>query len=123
MKFIRTITMVLAVAWICAVANAASIYVGPCEGKIASTGIAKAGNCEVGAALKFPQELLAPYSGGMITGIRVGLVNAEGMEGFNAWIRPSLDGGNLREASASPSAGWNEITLDEPLAIDGNPFL
>lgn len=122
MKFIRTITMVLAVACICAVANAASIYVGPCEGKIASTGIAKAGNCEVGAALKFPQELLAPYSGGMITGIRVGLVNAEGMEGFNAWIRPSLDGGNLREASASPSAGWNEITLDEPLAIDGNPF-
>ena len=83
--------MVLAVAWICAVANAASIYVGPCEGKIASTGIAKAGNCEVGAALKFPQELLAPYSGGMITGIRVGLVNAEGMEGFRAWIRPSLD--------------------------------
>ena len=112
----------LAALAVAGVANASSVWVGPCHGEIAPTGFGKAGNCTVEAALILPAETLAPYAGAEITAVRVGLSTSAGMEDFTVWIRPSLEGEALDTATATPDDGWNEVSLSGGITVDGSPL-
>lgn len=116
--FTAFVAIVLALA-----ANAASLNLGFCNGRIASEGISKVGNAKIEAAVILPESLLNEYVGAKVTGIRIGLVTAEGISALEGWVRSSLEADNLDCGSVSaPQAGWNTASLSKGITIDGNPL-
>lgn len=101
-------------------ALAETMYLGYCNGELAETGVGKTGLRGISAAIVYPAEALEEYVGAKVIGLRIGLVTGEGFSDMEAWVRTSLDGGDVRQqAVADPSAGWNEIRFADPYAIDG----
>ncbi len=120
MNKIKLICVLAAVLLLGAAANAASLRVGLCDGQLATTGQSKAGKATVKAATVLPAELMQQYAGAEVTAIRVGLVTADGIANFSAWLADTVGGDALNHASATPVAGWNEIALPAPTAVDGS---
>ncbi len=104
-------------------AHAASLNVGYCFGEIAEEGISKVGNATIEGAIVLPEEMLAPYIGAKVTGIRVGLVTGEGVNNLQAWVRESLEGDNLDMASGEALTGWNDIALSGEIVLTGTPLV
>lgn len=120
---LKRISSACAAVALCAAAYAASMPVGYCLGVISDNGISKVGNATISGAVILPADLLAPYSGAVVTGVRIGLVTADGVEDLTGWVRGSLDGENLDGGAVeSPVAGWNEAALASGVVIDGTPL-
>lgn len=107
---------------LCVAAHAASLNVGYCFGKISDTGVSKVGKATISAAVTLPGEMLEQYAGAVVTGVRVGLVTAEGVSNLTGWVRSELDTPDLDAASATAMAGWNEIPLSGGIPINGSPL-
>lgn len=117
--FVTTCAAVFAMA-----AHAASLPVGFSYGKIAESGLSKVGKATVSGAVVIPAEKLQKYAGATVTGVRVGLVTADGVNNLTGWIRSSLEGENLDHTVVESAVeGWNEISLDGGLTIDGSPLV
>ncbi len=122
-KGIRRILSICAVTSLCVTAHAASLNVGYCLGEIAEEGISKVGNATVSGAIILPSEILSQYSGAAVTGVRVGLVTADGVSDLNGWIRDSLEEDDLDSGSGVASAGWNLIPLSGNVTLSGDPVV
>lgn len=97
----------------CGAADAAAFHFGPCEGQMSEKGYGKTGNGTISAAVVIPKEQLAKYAGARVTGIRIGLVKADGFSNLRGWVRNSLNGADIAVADvASPHVGWNDVALD-----------
>ena len=90
-----------------------------CEHKIASSGGYGADNAgEIAGAIFVPQTKLKSLVGNQISRIDVGLISRINVKEMTVWVRRSLDGENLAEATIERGAlGWNEISLDKPYTI------
>lgn len=68
----------------------------------------------------FPATFVSPYKGNSITKIRIGVCS----EGTNVYLyikqKPQENTYIYRQKLDNLKAGWNEITLDTPFAINGN---
>ena len=103
-------------------AQTSSLYLSYCDGKIAEAGASRMGvNVTVSAAVGFPADYLVQYSGARLTTLRIGLCNTSSdMSDMKAWVRNSLTGDLVAEIPIENyKAGWNEVTLPTPIAIDG----
>lgn len=91
---------------------ASTRYVGYCKGILAETGYAKAGKCDMSAAIELTPEMLEPYRGAVITGVRIGLVTPDGLSRLRGWVRTALDGDTIALDSISTwEKGWNTIPV------------
>lgn len=73
------------------------------------------------SAIRFTKEQLAPYKGGRITKLLVPAITKNGLSKLYGWI--GIDGYEAPVAVkqvSSFAAGYNELTLDEAITIDGN---
>lgn len=102
-------------------AQAASVYVGYCDGQLGDRGYSKTGSGTISAAIIFPKAAITKYEGAKITAIRIGLITTDGISNVRGWIREDLESENLAEASLSSfTSGWNEVALSTPITISGN---
>lgn len=118
MNRISTVACVL-LLFVSSIAHAAVTYVGTCDSKLATSGVSKTGSGTISAAVIVPQTEYANLDGSKITGLRFGLITTIGISNVKAWVRHSLTGENLAEATvATPVAGWNEVTFSEPITLN-----
>ncbi len=105
-------------------AHAASLHIGPCEGKTTTTGIGKTGSGTVSAAIVIPAEQLKQYSGARIKGMRFWLVTTDGMSNVSGWVRNGIYGNDLcSEPVSTPSASWNEVSFASTPIVTGEDSL
>ena len=77
----------------------------------------------VDAAAYFPASSVNPLAGNQITTVRAALSSKMNVDSLRVWVRESLQGDNLSEASAATrgnvklKSGWNELTLDKPYSL------
>lgn len=88
--------------------------------KSSDWGLDEAG--QISAAIKITPDLLNGISNVRVCGVCAGLASKLNIENFKVWVRASLDGENLAEASATPKKGWNDIVFDTPCGIDADEF-
>ena len=101
-----------------AVAN--KVYLGYSDGAIASsasgtvTGLSGNG-ATIECAIMLTSDMLAAYNDAALTAVRIGLPAASQMpDELTVWVRSSLDGENMAEATISaPAEGWNEAVLPQ----------
>lgn len=116
---LRSLFLTCALAVSYGSAQAASLYVGYCDGGMSATGYSKTGSGTISTAIIYPADGITRYSDVSVTAIRIGLVTTDGVSNVKGWVRAALDGDNLAEAAlSSPAEGWNEIAFDEPLTVD-----
>lgn len=103
-------------------AQTSSLYLSYCDGKLAETGASRMGvDVTISAAVGFPAATLAQYSGARLTTLRLGLCTTNSdMSDMTAWVRNSLTGDILAEVRMEDfKTGWNDVTLEAPITIDG----
>ena len=75
--------------------------------------------------VRLTSDMLAPYAGAKITGIRVGW--GEGPQPYSpdmtAFLRSDMNGDNITSGTATVNMGWNEIKYDNPQTITGDSDL
>lgn len=121
---VNRILMSCAAVAMCVAAHAASLNVGYCYGEIADEGISKIGNATIEGAIVLSEDMLAPYIGATVTGVRVGLVTADGVENLQGWVRSSLEGDNLDVSGVDKAeTGWNDIPLSGGIVLAGEPLV
>ncbi|MBQ3630839.1 MAG: Omp28-related outer membrane protein [Prevotella sp.] len=122
----KALTVLIALLAICMAGNAQNnaLTVGYCDGQMqTSTNQAfgtKEKNTWVSGAIYLPAGDVKTYAGSSIDSIRVGLAQKLGISEMKVWVRETLDGENLVEASiekASILKGWNVIKFDTPYTI------
>lgn len=126
MKFLNCnkLYLTLAVVAIATTAKSATLPIGFSYGEIAEQGLSKVGHATVSGAVIIPHDVLSQYEGAIISGIRIGLVTADGVNNLRGWIRNGLDSENLDEASiADATAGWNEASFTKALTLDGTQIV
>ena len=71
------------------------------------------------AAIRLPANKLMRYKGCQLTKIRFAVM--EGFENVSVWVRTSLDtSSKVIQSVPEVVTGWNEVTLNRPLTIDGD---
>lgn len=121
---LKKIVLSCALLTMCWGAHAASLNIGYCYGEISEEGFSKVGKATVEGAIVLPGELLASYAGATVTGIRIGLVTANGVGNLSGWVRESLEGDNLDSGEIESAAdGWNEVSLAGGIMLDGSPLV
>lgn len=121
--------MVLTVAAVMNVQQAGAqglIYVGYCDNMVANsseghvTGMSGV-DVDIDMAIRLSKNVLAAYAGCRISGVNLGMPQAEGYpRPVKAWVRSSRDGDNLLEGSlSSPKQGWNLISGSGSYTIKG----
>jgi len=103
-------------------AQTSSLYLSYCDGKIAEAGASRMGvNVTISAAVGFPAADLTQYAGAQLTTLRIGLcTTSSDMSDMKAWVRHSLTGELVAEVPIENfQTGWNDVTLPEPIIIDG----
>ncbi len=98
-----------------------------------ATGKTITGKTWAEAAISIDADMLAPYKGNAVQTVRVSLPATKlFVDSVVVWVRTSLDGENLATGKATRFAddalptmkqGWNEISLDKPVDIDGTQTL
>lgn len=105
------------------------ITLGYCNGQVTrTTTITIDGESEVSAAMLLTADMLSPFVGNQISGVRAGLAARTNIDELKVWVRRSLTGENIAEGMVSTSEteiarGWNEINLDVPYTIVSNEQL
>jgi len=124
MTFKRTIVAAWMTLLMTVAAHAGSVTIGYCNGEVASsTSIQMNGKAWIDCAIKVNANSLTSYSGNSITAVRAGLVARVNIDTLRVWVRSSLDGEDLatgfitRNEEPKIQKGWNEVTLETPLAI------
>lgn len=115
-KYILALLTFLSVA---AMQAADKFTLSYCEHEIASAdGWGSDNEGEISAAIYVSQENLKTLVGNQISRIDVGLISRINVRNMTVWVRSSLDGANLAEATIERGAlNWNEITLPSPYTI------
>ncbi len=73
---------------------------GYCAGEIADQAkVSVEGKCWVEAAICLTPEMLSPYNGKSITGLRGALVSKTNLDSLRLWLRTDLNEGNLQSAT------------------------
>ncbi len=120
---------VLALLAVCTAGNAqiTNLNIGYCNGEVSTSVHKEFCSSEkdiwVSGAIWLPASDINVNAGNEIKAIRAGLAQKISIDTMCVWIRESLDGSNIAEGGipkASVKKGWNEITLNTPLALDGN---
>lgn len=98
-----------------------------------ATGKTITGKTWAEAAVSIDGSMLALYKGNAVQTVRVSLPATKlFVDSVVVWVRTSLDSENLATGKATRfaddalptmKAGWNEISLDKPVAIDGTQTL
>ena len=71
------------------------------------------------AAIRLPANKLMRYKGCQLTKIRFAVM--EGFENVSVWVRTSLNtSSKVIQSVPEVVTGWNEVTLNRPLPIDGD---
>ncbi len=77
------------------------------------------GEARISGAIHLPATTMQRYKDGRIIRIKVAL--REGIEKPSVWIRTSLgESSKVAQSISNPVYGWNEVTLNNPLTIDGS---
>ena len=77
------------------------------------------GEARISAAIHLPKTKMQRYKDGRIIRIRVAF--REGITKPSVWIRTSLtESSKVTQSISQPAYGWNEVSLNTPLTIDGN---
>ena len=104
--------------------GADGVTVGYCNGQVTRTGTTGVdGDTWVSAAIRLTPEMLAPYAGGSISTVRVGLAARTNLDEVRVWLRSSLTGDDLAQGSITTDSepailrGWNEVALTVPYNI------
>ena len=107
-----------------------TINLGYCGGEATTKGsVSTPGKAWVSAAIYLPADLLASFDGSSITALRGALASKINVDTLRLWVRSSLKGENLAEATVTSKTdpklarGWNEVALDKPYVIDGSQGL
>ena len=113
---------------LCLCASAAQSWgtvmeIGYCHGEVSAQTLSKVGNCDVSAAVVLSPDMLKPYKGADITGIRLYLATADNLVDITAWIRDDLAGSNLAEGSGAIQEGWQTVGLDSGLKVGDSPII
>ena len=114
----------------CCMGFAGNIAVGYSNGEVTeSSNYTIKGKGKVSAAVYVTPELFARYAGNEVRGIRAGHCSVKYCDSLVVWVKESLDGDNVaggimkRGDAVSPKAGWNEVMLDAPYALqEGKGF-
>ncbi len=101
----------------------AVMEVGYCNGEVSTQTISKVGNCDVSAAVILSPEMLKPYQGADITGIRIYLATTDNLVDITAWVRDDLKGTNLAEGAGVIQEGWQVVPLDKTLKVGDTPIV
>ena len=128
MKMKKFIFNVLALLAVCTAGNAqiAGLNIGYCNGEV-STSIHKEFCSQekdvwVSGAIWLPASDINVNAGNELKSIRAGLAQKIGIDTMSVWVRETLEGANIAEggiAKASVKKGWNEIELNQAIALDG----
>lgn len=73
----------------------------------------------VSASIQLDPQVIAGYENLKICGVSAGLASRINVDKITVWVRSSLSGENLVEASADAKKGWNDITFEKPFAVEG----
>ena len=106
------------------------INLGYCGGEATTKGsISTPGKAWVSAAIYLPADMLQSFDGSTITALRGALAAKTNVDTLHLWLRSSLKGENLAEATLTSKSdpkmvrGWNEVELEHPFTIDGSQGL
>jgi len=99
---------------------ASMLFLSHCEGVLAPTGVKGCSGQQWNAvATRFSADDVAVFVGNEISAVRVGMASKLNIEELTFWVRTSLDGANLAEASTTQvNKGWIELSLTVPFAIE-----
>lgn len=110
--------------------NMSAANIGYCSGETSKSGsFSVEGNTEVSGAVYLTPSLLAPYDGCDINTLRGALASKVNLDRLTLWLRESLDGDNLVEATVTSSTtpslakGWIEVALETPFTINASKGL
>ena len=104
-------------------ADAAKMEVGYCNGLSSDNTASKVGNCKVSAGIILSEEMLSPYIGAKITGVRLYLSTVENVSELSAWVRQDLESEDIISGVAETvTEGWQTIPVDGSYLIDGSPL-
>lgn len=122
----KVLSILFALLAVCTAGNAQdnALYVGYCDGELQTSSNQAFGTKDkdtwVSGAIYLPAGEVKTYAGSNIDSIRVGLVQKLGITEMKVWVRETLDGENLVEASIQKAGivkGWNVIKFDTPYTI------
>lgn len=117
--FVASITMAISVS------AQGKIYVGYCDGQIATTSSGKITNSQtrnatIDLAICLPKSVLQSYVGCQITGVNYAQPVATMCESFTMWVRETQNGSNIITGTIRyPKYGWNEIPATSAYTITG----
>lgn len=107
-----------------------TVNLGYCGGEATTTGsVSTSGKTWVSAAIYLPPDMLKSFDGSTITALRGALAAKTNVDTLRLWLRTSLKGQNLAEATFTSKTdpklarGWNEAGLAQPYTIDGSQGL
>lgn len=107
-------------------AQVSDVTLGYCAGELPAKGDISYSEADsyVSAAIYIPAGTINTYAGNEITGVRAGLASKLNIDELTVWLRTSLDGANLAEATIDGGTsqtivkGWNELYFASPYAIE-----
>ncbi|MDE5877229.1 MAG: hypothetical protein K2H47_07025, partial [Muribaculaceae bacterium] len=106
--------------------NAQKYWLSHCQGELPTNASPVIeGEATVSVATLFSAEELSPLSDNSITTLRFGLVSKLKLNEVTVWIANGLDKEPIRSLTVTKNnlkSGWNEVELDSPLPIDGQPL-
>lgn len=122
--------LLLLVASLALVGPVKATNIGYCAGEVSKSGsFSIEGNTDVSGAIYLTPAFLATYDGNEISALRGALASKVNLDKLTLWVRESLDGANLAEATVTSSTtpalakGWIEVSLDTPIKIDASKGL
>lgn len=122
----KALTVLFALLAVCTAGNAQNnaLTVGYCDGQLQTSTNQAFGTKDkdtwVSGAIYLPAGEVKTYAGSSIDSVRVGLAQKLGISEMKVWVRETLDGANLAEASIEKAdivRGWNVIKFDTPCTI------
>lgn len=107
-------------------AQISDMTIGYCNGQLPEKGEISysESNANVEAAIYIPAGTVNTYSGNDIVSVNAGLASKLNIDELTVWLRTSLDGENLAEATITTTTeqkivkGWNTVTFSEPYHIE-----